>query len=165
MEGHTTCLYNEKEKTHLNPHPLEKQLRLLTKLTQGNVYVLGIFDCCRVHADLKARDATLQTSESSDEELESSHAFLFACPPGGKTSEKSNLLEKLRKFLVKHTVNNEILLPGILTKLKGKNGVEATISNPQDFILKWATKTDAAHSDKRKNPTPAAKVGAQVEEE
>ena len=69
-------------------------------------------------------------SESSDEEFESGYAFLFACPPSETVSEKSNLLEKLSKFLVKHTKNSEILLPGILTKLKGKNGVEATISNP-----------------------------------
>jgi len=92
-------------------------LRVLAKTSEGSIYPLGIFDCCRSHADLKARDATANISEDSDEELKSSHAFLFACPPGKTTSEKSNLLKQLRKFLVKHTKNGEILLPGILTKL------------------------------------------------
>jgi hypothetical protein len=96
--------------------------------------------------------------------LKSSYALLYACGPGAKTSEKSNLLEKLRKFLIKHTKKNGEIhgLPGILTKLQGKNGVEATISNPQDFILKWAKMPS---STRRDDPKPAPEVADQVEEE
>ena len=45
-------------------------------------------------------------------------------------------------------------LPGILSKLQGKNGVEATISNSQDFILKWANMPKVAVQEEEESKEP-----------
>jgi hypothetical protein len=58
MNGTTHCLFNEETANNKNPYPLERHLRTLSTLSEGNIYVLGIFDCCRVYSEFeKGRNA------------------------------------------------------------------------------------------------------------
>jgi hypothetical protein len=90
--------------------------------------------------------------------------LLFACPPCKEVSEKSNLLKKLRKFLVEKTDKDtgEIKFPDIFNKFRAKNGAEPTIVSLQDFILKWASKpnttTEVVYVERLPDPVVSEKI-------
>lgn len=50
----------------------------------------------------------------------------------------SNLVAELEELFKEFTgPDNTVILPGILTKLIGKDRIETVISAPQDICLRW----------------------------
>ena len=138
ITGASHILFNEPEKFMKNPYPLEKLIRDMCASTDGVVYPVCIFDCCRELVSEKARNFAGDEG-FPDQELLWNLVLVFGCPPGKLVSAESNLLAQLEELLEDYTDSEGgVTLPRILTMLTGKNRVEVLVSAPQDVHLKRA---------------------------
>ena len=136
IRGSSHILFNAPEKNMKNPYPLEKLMRDLCASTDGVVFPICLFDCCRELISEKARNLAGDEGDAPDLEQLWNIVLVFACPPGKLVSAESNFLDQLAELLEDYTdENGELILPGILSKLTGKNRVEVVMSAPQDIRL------------------------------
>ena len=106
MKNYTYAVLNEDEK---KLYPLEKMMRALAK--RDNVYVVGIFDCCREEfSEADFKEATRsgfmrQATGVGEDDLEArqdvkgSFCLTFGCPPSRGTPQKSTLAVGYFDFL------------------------------------------------------------------
>ena len=138
IQGASHIIFNAPEKHMRNPYPLEKFMRDLCNSSDGDIFPICFFDCCREKISERARNLGDEDAGLDPERLWNL-VLVFACPPGLLVSGVSNLLEQLEELLKDFTDENGVLiLPGILTKLTGKNRVEVLSSAPQDIRLEPA---------------------------
>jgi hypothetical protein len=136
IDGVSHIIFNEPEKHMRNPYPLEKFMRDLCSSTAGDVFPICIFDCCRELISKQARNLGGDLGDGPDLKQLQNLVLVFGCPPGKLVSGVSNLLDQLEELLKEETnKNGELILPGILTQLTGKDRVEVVISAPQKVRL------------------------------
>jgi hypothetical protein len=137
IQGSSHIIFNGPEKNMRNPYPLEERMRTLCSSTDGVVFPICIFDCCReLISEKPTRNLGGDLANFATLEQLWNIVLVFGCPPGKLVSAESDLLDQLAELLEDYTdENGQLILPAIFSKLTGKNRVEVLISAPQDVRL------------------------------
>ena len=127
IRGFSHVLFNEPEKNMRNPYPLEQRVRDLCASTDGVVFPVAIFDCCRVlEKDLPESVMNFPSEESSQDkrrvadnsmnivDLKLRNAIFVMCEAGAEVVADSKMMPRIMKLF-------DFEGPILPTALLGKN--------------------------------------------